>query len=192
MIYLPEHKTEGSVSVEEALQRRRSVRGYKPEILKLETVAQLLWATNGLNCHRRTAPSAGGTHAMETYIVIGDVDGVPQGVYRHLAMEKGLSLIKEGDYRGVLAEAALSQNSIKVASVDVVLAANYEKITHRYNRRGYRYISIEAGHMGQNLALQAVALGLGTVMIGAFRDSMVKSVLGIQEDPIYIIPVGRV
>lgn len=72
----------------------------------------------------------------------------------------------------------------------IVIATDYEKITRRYGERGYRYVYMEAGHVAQNITLMAIELGLATVMIGAFRDSKVKELLGINEEPIYIICIG--
>lgn len=113
------------------------------------------------------APSAGGIRPLKIYVV------------------------REEEQRKQLCAAALYQEAVRNAPVSLVVAADYDKIMAKYKRRGSRYAILEAGHVGQNIALQAVALGLGTVMIGAFRDGAVKKVLGIPEDPLYIIPVGR-
>jgi SagB-type dehydrogenase family enzyme len=80
---------------------------------------------------------------------------------------------------------------ISRAPIDIVIAAEVRRTTARYGQRAIRYVHMEAGHAGQNVSLQAIALGLGTVMIGAFDDGEVKEVLGIREEPLYIIPVGR-
>jgi SagB-type dehydrogenase family enzyme len=190
MIKLPSPKTKGHFSVEEALWHRRSVRKFTDKSVSIENVSQLLWATTGQNSHRRTAPSAGGTRTIIVYSVIGNVEGVSQGVYRYIVTDHSLELVKDGDVRTDLVVSVLNQLSVRNAPVSVILATDYNLIIKNYGRRGYRYIYIEAGHMGQNLALQAVSLGMGTVMIGAFRDGVVKGVLGISEEPVYVIPVG--
>jgi len=100
-------------------------------------------------------------------------------------------VVQDEEKKKQLYAAALYQEAVLRAPIVLVVAANYPKIMAKYKRRGIRYALMEAGHAGQNIALQAVALGLGTVMIGAFRDGMVKGVLEIEEDPLYIIPVGR-
>lgn len=101
--------------------------------------------------------------------------------------------VYDKDLKEKLCQAALSQRCVAEAFVDLVILADYEKVMKRYHRRGIRYAQIEAGHMGQNISLMAIQLGLGCVMIGAFRDADVKSVLGIEiEEPIYIIPVGKI
>ena len=99
--------------------------------------------------------------------------------------------VRDFDKKRELCSACLGQKCVEEAQVNLVVVANYEPIVSRYRRRGYRYALIEAGHVGQNISLMAVSLGLGCVMIGAFRDNRVKEVLGIKEDPIYVIPVGR-
>jgi len=102
-----------------------------------------------------------------------------------------IHLVADKNVKEKLCAAALNQGSIKEAPVVFVVAANFTEMIKRYHRRGYRYTFMEAGHMGQNIALEAVSLNLGTVMIGAFRDEEVKKVLGIVDDPLYIIPIGR-
>jgi len=113
-------------------------------------------------------PSAGGIHPFKIHV------------------------IDDKDMKDRLCNAALGQKAIREAPVVLVVATDFTKMVLRYHKRGYRYVFIEAGHIGQNISLMAVSLGLGTVMIGAFRDADVKTVLGIAEEPIYIIPVGRI
>ncbi len=79
-----------------------------------------------------------------------------------------------------------------MAPPSIIISADYERTTSHYGQRGIRYVHMEVGHVGQNISLQAVAMNLGTVMIGAFDDKQVKEILGIEEEPLYIIPVGRV
>jgi SagB-type dehydrogenase family enzyme len=91
-----------------------------------------------------------------------------------------------------LCSACIGQKSIMLAGAVIVVAANYGKIKRKYTGRGERYAILEAGHVGQNVHLMCEALGLGCVMIGAFSDRKVKACLGINEDPLYVIPVGKV
>jgi SagB-type dehydrogenase family enzyme len=81
---------------------------------------------------------------------------------------------------------------IEEAPINIVIAADYGRTTSHYGQRGNRYVHMEVGHVGQNVSLQAIALGLGTVMIGAFEDKQIREVLGIKEEPLYIIPVGKI
>ncbi len=98
-----------------------------------------------------------------------------------------------GDKRSELTIAALGQSWVKDAATDIVVTAVYERTTSKYGERGVRYVHMEAGHAAQNLCLQAAALDLGLVTVGAFRDDQVKDTLGLPEDeqPLYIIPIGR-
>ena len=192
MIKLPKPKIKSEISLEEALNKRRSVRDYKKGSLNLEQVSQLLWAAEGENQYGRTAPSAGATYPLETYLIVGEVEGLEPGIYQYSPTGHSLEKIKEEDVRNKLARAALGQGMIARAPIDIVIAANYHRTTGHYGQRGIRYVQMEAGHVGQNLHLQAAALNLGTVMIGAFQDTAVKEALGIKEDPLYIIPVGKI
>jgi len=192
MIKLPKPKIKSKISLEEALNKRRSVRDYKKGSLNLEQVSQLLWAAEGENQYGRTAPSAGATYPLETYLIVGEVEGLEPGIYQYSPTGHSLEKIKEEDVRNKLARAALGQGMIARAPIDIVIAANYHRTTGHYGQRGIRYVQMEAGHVGQNLHLQTAALNLGTVMIGAFQDTAVKEALGIKEDPLYIIPVGKI
>jgi len=191
-IKLPKPKEKGVTSIEETLNKRRSVRDYKRGPLSLEQVSQLLWAASGRNLYRRTAPSAGATYPLETYLVSGEVEGLIPGIYHYSFSGHGLEMTKEQDVRNRLSRAALGQEMIEEAPVNIIIAADYGRTTGHYGQRGNRYVHMEVGHAGQNVSLQAIALGLGTVMIGAFEDKQVQEVLGIKEEPLYIIPVGKI
>ncbi len=194
-IKLPEPRYESETSVEEALSQRRSIRTYSDSALTLEEVSQLLWAAQGITTEwgGRTAPSAGALYPLEVYVVVGDVEGVDKGVYRYRSGDHELEKVKDGDARAALADAALGQTFIGDAAIDIVFTAVYARTTVKYGERGIRYVHMEAGHAAENVYLQAGALELGTVTIGAFYDSEVRGVMNIseQENPLYIMPVGR-
>jgi SagB-type dehydrogenase family enzyme len=191
---LPRHKSD--VSLEETLLRIESVRRYSDKALTLQQLSQLLWAAQGVknDAGKRTAPSAGATYPLGVYVVIGSVEGVATGVYKYEPFKHCLSKKQDGDFRQSLSAAALDQRFVAQAPLDIVVAAVYERTTGRYGKRGVRYVDMEAGHAAQNVCLQAVALGLGTVVVGAFEDDEVTAVLKLldNEIPLYIIPVGRI
>lgn len=195
VITLPEPRLTSEVSVEEALVQRRSVREYSTIPLLLDEVSQLLWAAQGITSEwgGRTAPSAGALYPLEVYLAVGNVDGLAPAVYRYDPKEHGLVMIKDEDVRGRLADAALGQNCVEHGAIDIVVAAVYERTTKKYGYRGVRYVHMEAGHAAQNIYLQATALDLGVVTVGAFNDSKVRAIIGMGEDevPLYVIPVGN-
>jgi SagB-type dehydrogenase family enzyme len=194
-IKLPEPRYSSDVSVEETMLKRRSRRDYTGEPLTLWEVSQLLWAAQGItaNWGGRTAPSAGATYPLETYVAVGDVKGLEKGVYKYKLREHELEKVLDGDKRMELAIASLGQPWVKEGAIDLVFTAIYERTTGRYGKRGIRYVHMEVGHVGQNVYLQAEALDLATVVIGAFFDGQVKSILNLPENehPLYIMPVGR-
>jgi len=194
-IKLPEPKYDSNTSIEKALHERRSVRDFKDEPLTLAEVSQLLWAAQGITSPRgfRTAPSAGALYPLEVYVVVGNVEGLTQGVYRYRPDEHELVKVAEGDKRAEVSAAALGQSSVKDGAIDIIFSAVYERTTRKYGERGIRYVHMEAGHSAQNVYLQAVSLGLGKVVIGAFQDNRVKEVINMpdEEYPLYIMPVGR-
>ncbi len=192
---LPAPVRDGHLPVETALAQRRSIREYRDEPLPLAAVAQLMWAAQGLSHPEgfRTAPSAGALYPLEVIAVVGRVDGLTPGVYRYRPASHSLVLVGEGDQRRAVAAAALGQDWMEQAPLIVVLSACYERTTRKYGARGIRYAHLEAGHAAQNLCLQAVALRLGTAVVGAFDDAVLQVRLGLAEDeqPLSLIPVGR-
>jgi len=188
-VSLPAPDLKGQVSVEEALARRRSVRQFAAKDLTLEQVSQLAWAAQGITDQRRglrTAPSAGALYPLEVYLV------KPDGMFRYLPQSHRLLGLSADDLRARLSQAAHGQPSVREAPLDFVIAAVYERTRVKYGARADRYVPIEAGHVGQNIHLQAVALGLGSVSVGAFDDKEVAAALDLpgDQEPLYIIPVG--
>lgn len=194
-IKLSQPRTRGSVSIEEALLKRRSVRSYTGVPLSIEELSQLLWAAQGMSHPRgyRTAPSAGALYPLELLVAAGRVGALSPGVYRYDPHRHEIVLHREGDRRANLRRAALDQSAVGNAPAVLIFCAVYERTTRKYGERGVRYAMMEAGHAAQNVHLQVVSLGLGTVLIGAFRDDQVKSVLelGGNEEPLYLMPVGK-
>ena len=199
---LPPPTTDGTVSVEATIADRRSRRTYTDEPLSKADLGQLLWAAQGITAPHpdgvdfRTAPSAGATYPLEVFVVVGNpgVEGVASGVYHHQRHAHRLEQRRAGDFQGSLQAAGLDQDWIGDAAIDLVVTAIDARTTDRYGRRGRdRYVPMEAGHVGENLYLQAEARDLATVAIGAFRDGAVRDLLGVSEDhrPLYIFPVGN-
>lgn len=196
MLQLPPPIEEGSLSVEEALRRRRSIREYAAGPLKLSEVSQLLWSAYGVTSPEgfRTAPSARALYPLELYLAGGDVAGLPSGVYRYAARRHGLELIRDGDVRTALAASTFGQDFVGKAASVLVFAAVYGRTREAFGEAGRDYVHMDLGHAGQNVHLQAVALSLGTVVVGAFRPAEVQKVMQLPEDqvPLYLMPVGRV
>ena len=194
-IILPPPLHNVSISIEEAMLRLKSVRHYTDTLLDINTFSQLLWAAQGVKppAGKRTTPSAGATYPLEVYAVAGNVDGVARGIYKYDIQQHHLIKIQDGDFRQALSAAALSQQSVVQAAFSLVFSAVFERTTARYGKRGIMYVHMEAGHAAQNVGLQAVGLGLGTVVIGAFDDGEVAGIIELppEEKPLYIIPVGK-
>jgi SagB-type dehydrogenase family enzyme len=195
VVRLPEPRDRSEVSVEEALRRRRSVRHLSRAPVGLSEVGQLLWAAQGITGPEgsRTAPSAGALYPLEVYLVAGRVEGLAVGVYRYDPREHLIRLMSARDCQDRLSRAALGQSWVGNASAVLVVAALYRRTTVKYRTRGHRYVHIEVGHACQNVYLQAEALGLATVVVGAFGDEAVASALGLDDErvPLALMPVGR-
>ena len=194
-IKLPKPDLTGEQSVELLLQQRRSVRSYQKSSMNLAEVGQLLWSAQGVTSAQglRTAPSAGALYPLQLFVVVGEVNDLSPGIYQYNPEEHSLLKTANGDSRKLLHKAAHDQSCISDAAVIFVFTAIYQRTTWKYGERGVRYVHMEVGHAGQNLFLQAQALHLGTVVVGAFDDDEVRKVLNLDGDmqPLSLMPVGR-
>jgi SagB-type dehydrogenase family enzyme len=185
---LPVPNRKGTLSLEETLLKRHSVRNFSAQVLSKEQIGQILWAAQGINRpdrQLRTCPSARAIYPLKTYII------VPDGIYTYIPRDHALEIVRRGDYRQDLAEAAMRQASVAKAPLSIVFCANFGTIVKMYGDRGVLYTYVEAGHAAQCVHLQAVAMELSSVSVGAFIPEQVKEVLLCDnEEPLYIIPVG--
>ncbi len=186
---LPRPPRDGAVSLERVLSTRRSHREFTTEPLNELEISQLLWAAQGVTADwgGRTAPSAGALYPLELYLL------TPDAFRRYRPQGHLVELLAESDLRGQLAAAALPQAAIRHAPFALVITAVYARTVSKYGSRGRRYVQLEAGHAAQNVLLQAVALGLAAVSIGAFDDQHVAEALRLPGDhaPLYIVAVGH-
>jgi SagB-type dehydrogenase family enzyme len=177
------------MSLEAALMARRSIRSFADTALPLQTIAQLFWSAQGETrpWGGRTAPSAGALYPLELYAA------TTYGVLHYLPSGHQAEQWLEGDVRVALWASGLRQEALRQAPAVFVMTAVHGRTSAKYGDRAERYVKLEAGHAAQNLLLQAVALGLGAVPIGAFHDQDIASILGLPPDeaPLYLIPVGH-
>lgn len=194
-VSLPEPRTNGQISLEEAIASRRSVRGFSDEPITLPEVSQLLWAAQGITDpagHHRAAPSAGALYPMETYLIAWNVDSLEPGVYRYLPRAHALEPFGPEVPADRLAAACYGQYWVSGCPATILLTAVFERTTRHYGDRGIAYVYMEAGHISENVYLQCVSLGLGTVAVGACTDEDVSALLGLPDDevPLYLMPLG--
>jgi SagB-type dehydrogenase family enzyme len=190
-------KTDGTVSVEWAIKQRRTIRSFSPESLNSNQLSQLLWSAQGITGNsgfKRAAPSAGALYPMDVYAVVGrsSVEQIEAGVYHYEPNGHRLSYITKKDVRDSVAKASLSQMWMARAPLNIVITAEYSRITVKYKERGIRYAMIEAGHIAQNLFLQTEAMGLKAAIVGAFHDSELIEILKMPSthEPLLIMPIG--
>jgi SagB-type dehydrogenase family enzyme len=181
------------------LQQRRSIRRYQNAPLQEAELSQLLWASQGITLIRnghgfRTTPSAGALYPVETYLVVNSVEAIEPGVYHYAVPDHALEQLKTGDYSGEIARAALDQEVAQRANVVFVWTGVFGRSKWKYKQRAYRYVYLDAGHIAQNLALAAEALGLGSCQIAALYDDEANDLLGVdgeEESTIYMTSVGK-
>ncbi len=195
IVKLPSPSIGGRGTIESSLQSRRSVRGFDGTPMSQRDLGQLLWAAQGITSSdgHRTAPSAGATYPLEVYVVVLNVGGLEAGVYHYRPKAHDLELVAPGNRRAETIQAARGQQWIGQSAAVFVFAAAYARTSAKYGARAERYAHIEAGAAAENLALEAVALNLGTCFVGAFDEGEVRTVIGLgaAESPVILLPAGR-
>jgi len=195
---LPSPVAGSGTALEQAIRQRRSVREFSKEPIGVRRLSYLLWAATGLRGEEkgyefRTAPSAGALYPIETYVVVNRVAGVGKGLYHYSVRGHLLEKLREGDLSVDVAGAALDQELCYRAAVVFVFSAVFERSKWKYSQRAYRYVYLDAGHIGENLYLAATAEGLGACGIGALYDNELNRILGVdgvEESAIYMAAVG--
>jgi len=196
-IKLPSPCLDGTVSLEKTLAERRTVREFSATPLSLDEISQLLWAGQGIIDREngyRTAPSAGALYPLTIYLIAGNVAGLPQGVYEYKPDGHELVKISEGDMRPELCKGTFVEPWIKNAGATFVLTADYKKSEKKFAKQAIRYVDMEAGGAAQNIYLEAAAINVGIVAIGAFDCEKITKIIGIsssKKEPVYIIPAGK-
>jgi SagB-type dehydrogenase family enzyme len=198
-VKLSQPQTSGGEPVWEVMAARRSRRRFQDISLAEGELSQLLWAAQGITREAeghafRTSPSAGALYPVETYVVVHDVQGIAPGVYHYAVEGHELEQLSLGDYQVPIARAALDQGMAAQANVVFVWTAVFPRSKWKYRQRAYRYVYLDAGHLAQNLALAAVALGLGSCQIAALYDDEANALLGVdgkEESTIYMTVAGR-
>ncbi|MFS8065793.1 MAG: SagB/ThcOx family dehydrogenase [Byssovorax sp.] len=182
------------------LQRRRSVRDFTLRPMPLATLGRLLHACYGVKGEperaatcERAAPSAGGRYPLELYVATQSVEGLEDGIHHYDARAHELELRRPGAAQPKLVDLALEQDMVRDSNVVAIITAIPERTMWKYGQRGYRYVWLDAGHLGQNLYLVATALGLGPVGIGGFFDEELNELLDLPagEEAFYLVAIGQ-
>jgi SagB-type dehydrogenase family enzyme len=197
---LPEPQWEGGMPVWAVMKERQSQREFTREPISLSDLSQLLAITQGITHAAfghpfRASPSAGALYPIETYLAVDHIEGLEAGLYHYFVPDHLLESLNKGSLGKELAQAALGQDMVRTASVVFIWTAVVRRSKWKYKERGYRYIYLDAGHIGQSLYLGATALDLGCCTIGALFDEEVNRLLGVdgkEETVVYMAAVGKV
>ncbi|MBU1625981.1 SagB/ThcOx family dehydrogenase [bacterium] len=193
-ISLPAPDIENGMPLFKAINLRRSIRNFTTEPLTLHQISQLVYSAQGVNHTKyRVIPSAGATFPLDLYLLLteGGVQGLEAGVYHYLANDHVLFKHRVGDFRELLFESCQKQTCVN-APVNIILTGEFSRTGRIYGERAVQYVNQEIGHAGQNISLTAISLGLGSVMVGAFKEQDVIRLLNCPPSfiPLYIIPIG--
>lgn len=183
---LPPPQRDGGPSLAAVLAARRSYRTFGPRTIEDRELGQLLWAAQGTIDGHRTAPSAGALYPLQIRVIDAS------GVWRYVSAEHALVRESANGLRGSLCTAALGQDSVCHAPVTLVISATFAVTARKYGARAERFATLEAGHAAENVLLEAAALGLAAVPVGAFDETSLRRTIGLPagETPLYLIPIG--
>eukprot|EP01124_Arcella_intermedia_P010640 TRINITY_DN17160_c0_g1_i1.p1 TRINITY_DN17160_c0_g1~~TRINITY_DN17160_c0_g1_i1.p1 ORF type:complete len:266 (-),score=70.14 TRINITY_DN17160_c0_g1_i1:11-700(-) len=198
-ITLPPPCHDGTVSLEHTLKIRRSAHNFnslKP--LTLAQLSQLLWAAQGVTKidvdgdTYHTAPSGGSMQPLDIYALIGNIPGISPGAYHYIPRTHKLIQTASGEHREVVSKLSCNQEWMARAPVIFLITGEYQRSAAKYGAAGKQYTIIEVGHVGQNIFLQSMALGLACAIIGAFQEDNIIKLLNIPQNhiPYSIMPVG--
>ncbi|MBN2313293.1 MAG: DJ-1/PfpI family protein [Sedimentisphaerales bacterium] len=190
LIQLTEPDTEGAITLQQALAKRRSVTQFTNEALKPSDISQLAWAGQGITETQkglRTAPSLGEIYPIDLIFV------TQEGTFTYDPTEHRLEQLSDQDIRISLASATSMPESVAGAPCSIILAGSTRKMSERFPDKARTYIYLEAGHIAQNIELQATALDLGSVAVAVFNTANVRKTCKLprNEDPLYIVCVGH-
>ncbi len=199
VIALPPAEQQDGPGLWQILCRRRSERDFEQLPITVQDVSQLLFCTQGVTgsisgYHLRAAPSAGALYPIETYLAVNRVMSLKPGLYHFNIQKNAVEFLQDRNVSAALCKAALGQTMIINSALVFIWTAIVARSKWKYGERAYRYIYMDAGHIGQNLYLAAGALGLGCCTVGAFFDDEVNDILqidGTEETAIYMGVVGK-
>lgn len=199
----PEAFSDGGFPLLQAIRQRESRREFAKSALSLTELSFLLWACQGVKeigasgvWARRTVPSGGCRHPLETYLVARAIEGLSPGLYRYVALRHKLLRIKDGlPAKPDLGELCYGQSFVNDAAVTFVWSAVPYRTEWRYGPDSLKDILIGCGHACQNLYLACEALGAGACAILAYDQEAMDRYLGLdgeEEMTLYCAPVGKV
>jgi SagB-type dehydrogenase family enzyme len=191
-------------SLRQTIAARRTSRAFAPDELTLAEVSAILQLSYGITGHvrmpgggaqpLRAAPSAGALYPAELYVAVRDVRGLDPGIYHYEVPENQLALLSRGDPTEQLFEVCCGQEYARDGAATVLISAVIERTTRKYGDRGYRYVLLDIGHLGQNIYLSCTALDLSIVTTCGFFDDEAADMLGIDgcdESVFYVGFIGR-
>ena len=198
VVQLSQPQTSGSLSVEEAFAKQEPVARFSGQTLDLSKVGQLAWAgqraVSALESEV-TPGAAGGQPALqrEDIYSVRLYFALPSGTYLYDADAHGLEQTSDADVRVPLAQATRNPPAVSSAACNVLLLGSTRALARRGGTAGRNLLLLHAGHVAQNVQLQAVSLELGSVTIGDFDSRAVKRVCNVSRnlEPLYIISVGQ-
>lgn len=197
----PDHMRLTEQDFHKVLVGRRSVRNFGNTPLSVQELSTFLHFSNGIRARAKDGftfrhwASAGGFFPIDLYLTVQNVEGLAKGLYYYDPFEHCLRQIRGESVIAPLQDASLGATGFaEKAAVGLFLAADFAKTKFKYGERGYRYILLDAGHLGGNIYLLATAMGLGACAIGGFYEVDIDRILGldgVNEGIVYLLYLGK-
>lgn len=201
---LPEALSPLELSVGHAIQFRFTPRNLERVTIPLQDLSTILYCAYGVSRDSsenewqrplHTVPSAGAAYPLELFFFTRSVEGLSPGLYYYNPVEHHIVRIREGDQTAKIASCLVNKAHSVNASVILFVGAMLHKSIRKYGDRGYRFVLLEAGHLGQNTSLCCTALTLGCIHIGGYFDNKLDAWLGLDglfQSVVYVMAIGGI
>lgn len=202
-IPLPSELPAAARSLDEVLVGRATARRFGPGEIGFEQLAKVLYMSYGIIRDNagtpyprpfRAVPSGGALYPLELYVHAARVRGLPPGLYHYDPEDETLDVLRARDESDAVAGCMIQRDLAASAAAVVLVSAIFLRSTFKYGDRGYRFVLLEAGHVGQNATLTAQEMGLATAPVGGYLDRDLDRYLGfdgLTESVVYVLLIGR-
>jgi SagB-type dehydrogenase family enzyme len=185
--------------------KRRSIRKFGGGSVSFNNLANIIFNAYaitaktilkpGIEQKLRAVPSGGALFPLELYVASFKVDGLRPGIYHYNVEAHSLELVREGQFSEEFGRAVFYEDMFKDVSATFIITGRIRRSFIKYGERSYRFMMLEAGHLGQNICLTSFALELGCLMLGGFYDDDIDGIIGVDgvnEMTLYTATVGTI
>ncbi|MFI5380066.1 MAG: SagB family peptide dehydrogenase [Tepidisphaerales bacterium] len=185
---------EKGAALSRAILLRRSTRAFAARPMAFSRLAELNWRAFRGGTYSPLRPAGPHAALVRPFWFVHAVEGLERGIWYYHPVQDSWSIIRHGDFRQHAAALCVDQEFAGTAGAVCFMVANLVTLLTKTGPDAYRLAHLEAGVVGQRLALAATAMGLGAASIGAFYDDDARRFLGLNQtgwELLYCVAVGE-